>query len=1197
MENLLSHTRNLVREAVFVDEAQHLATLLATLSLDAHALHDIGPHAMELAAAVRAQGRQSLLERFLAEYGLADDEGIALMCLAEAFLRTPDAPTLDALIADKIGGGDWSRHLGKAASGLVNASTWALLLTGRTFRRIPAEAKDLGALMRGIVQRLGEPLARHVVGEALRILARQFVLGRTIDEALDAAGAANDAGYLHSFDMLGEAAATAADAQRYFWAYENAIAAIATRARASDPHANSGISVKLSALHPRYEQTQHMRVMQELVPRVLVLAMQARAGNIGFNIDAEEADRLDLSLAVIEALLGAPELADWDGFGVAVQAYAKSAPTVIDWLATLCRTCNRRIAVRLVKGAYWDTEIKRAQVLGVATYPVLTRKSSTDVSYLVCAQRLFACANSIYPQFATHNAHTVSAINAIAPPGARYEFQRLQGMGESLHDMQRQADGRLRRIYAPVGVHRDLLAYLVRRLLENGANSSFVHQLVDARVALADLVADPVTIAQRTRPVTHPAIALPPMLFGPARRNAPGWDLSNPQTLAALDAAMAPFRQCTWQAEPSIDGSAEAPLAISNPAHRGERVGAVHHAGPPQINAALAAASAAAPGWQSRSVAARAALLEQAADSYARNGAELLALLTREAGKTRRDALAELREAIDFLRYYALQARTSMTAAERAARGVFVCISPWNFPLAIFTGQLAAALVAGNTVVAKPAEQTPLIAARAVALLHEAGVPRDALILLPGLGTTVGAALSGDARVAGVCFTGSLDTARRIDLTMAGALDPRAVLIAETGGINAMIVDSTALPEQVVRDVIASAFRSAGQRCSALRVLYLQREVAPAVLAMLEGALHELTIGDPWSLATDIGPVIDAAAAAAIHAHCATLECAGRLLFRAPLPAACAMGTFVAPAVFRLERFDELQQEVFGPVLHVIEFDEHELDAIVTTLNAGGHGLTLAVHSRIDTRVDAICAHARVGNIYVNRDQIGAVVGVQPFGGVGLSGTGPKAGGPYYVPRFTRAVGAGAVSERAPSPALQIMCDALPAALAPIAEVALRRAGTVSFTAQALSGVTGERNTYTLHPRGTVVCVGPTVQDLVVQTLLALGTGNRVALLQASAGAALDVLKQASQAAGLDTVTVLTGEPKALLHSAAFDLVLFDGDERSARDMRRVLAARDGPRIALLRAADDAVLLCVERVVSEDTTAAGGNTTLLALSH
>ena len=1197
MENSLSRARNAVRDAVFVDEARHLETLLTALHLEPDALLGIGARAASVAAALRAQGKLSLLERFLAEYGLADDEGIALMCLAEAFLRTPDASTLDALIADKIGAGNWSRHLGKAASGLVNVSTWALLVTGRTFRRIPAEAHDLGTLMHGLVQRLGEPLARSLVGEALGVLARQFVLGRTIDEALDAAATATAAGYLHSFDMLGEAAATAADAERYFLAYAHAIAAIAKRAGASDPHANPGISIKLSALHPRYEQLKHARVMVELVPRVLALATQARAANIGFNIDAEEADRLDLSLAVIEAVLSAPALAAWSGFGVAVQAYAKSAPAVIDWLAALCQRLNRRIAVRLVKGAYWDTEIKRAQVLGVPSYPVLTRKSSTDVSYLLCAQRLFVCQPHIYPQFATHNAHTICAINSMAPAGASFEFQRLQGMGESVHELQRAADGRLRRIYAPVGVHRDLLAYLVRRLLENGANSSFVHQLVDTSVALEVVVADPVKTARQTRPVTHPAIPLPPMLFGTLRRNACGWDLSNPHTLAALDAAMAPFRHCTWQAAPSIDGTSDAPLAIHNPADRRERVGEVRNAGPQQIAAALVAASVAFPPWQARTVVARAALLEQTADLYEGNGAELLALLSREAGKTRRDALAELREAIDFLRYYAQQARSSVAPAERTARGTFVCISPWNFPLAIFTGQLAAALVAGNTVLAKPAEQTPLIAARAVALLHAAGVPRDVLILLPGDGERVGAALARAPQIAGVCFTGSLASARQIDLAMAGALDPYAVLIAETGGNNAMIVDSTALPEQVVRDVIASAFRSAGQRCSALRVLYLQREVAPAVLRMLEGALHELAMGDPWSPATDIGPVIDTAAATAISAHCATLERAGKLLFRLPLPAACAAGTFVAPAVFRLARYDELQCEVFGPVLHVIVYDEPQLDAMVTALNASGNGLTLGVHSRIDTRVDEICARARVGNIYVNRDQIGAVVGVQPFGGVGLSGTGPKAGGPHYVPRFTRRVRNASAPAPVPSAAVRAMRDALPAVLWPAADAALARAGGVSFAPQALAGVTGERNTYTLHPRGTALCLGASAHALVAQVLLALATGNRVLLARASGGETLNLLAQAAQVAGLDNLSVLEGELEVLLQSATFDLLLFDGAITLARRLRGLLAERAGPRIALLQAADDAVQLCVERVVSEDTTAAGGNTTLLALAH
>ena len=1194
----MAQDRSAVSAAVFNAEGAHVDGMLTGLRLDAEQCAAISMRAAARTTELRAQGRTSLLERWLAEYGLDNDEGIALMCLAEAFLRTPDAPSLDALIADKIGGGDWSRHRGKAASSLVNASTWALLLTGRALRHMPTAADDLSATMHGLVQRLGEPVARMAVGEALRLLARQFVLGRSIAEALQQAAAASAAGYLHSFDMLGEAASTAADARRYFLAYANAIAAISAHAADRDPHGNSGISVKLSALHPRYEQLAHRRVMAELVPRVHALAVHARAGNIGFNIDAEEAERLDLSLAVIEAVLEAPDLAAWSGFGVAVQAYAKTAPATIDWLHGLCRRLDRRIAVRLVKGAYWDSEIKRAQILGLPGYAVLTRKTSTDLSYLCCAERLFSCAEHIYPQFATHNAHTVCAINAMAPAGASYEFQRLLGMGEALHELLRAEDGRRRRIYAPVGVHRDLLAYLVRRLLENGANSSFVHQLIDTSVPAAELAADPVSAARRTRPVAHPAIAPPPQLFGATRRNAQGYDLANPHTLAALELAMVPFRRTTWQAVPTIAGSACATLAIVSPTDASDRVGNVQPSSPQQIDDAVRAATAAFPSWQARPVVERAALLERAAELYEQNTGELLALAAREAGKTRRDALAELREAVDLLRYYAAQARATLRPVERAALGPFVCISPWNFPLAIFTGQVAAALVAGNTVVAKPAEQTPLMAARAVALLHLAGVPHDVLILLPGDGEHVGSALTCDPRVAGVCFTGSLASACRIDAALAAHLDPYAVLIAETGGVNAMIVDSTALPEQVVRDVLASAFHSAGQRCSALRALFLQREIAATVLTMLEGAARELELGDPWSPATDVGPVIDAAASGDIGAHCAALEQAGQLLFRVPLPAACAAGSFVAPVAFRLAHFDELKREVFGPVLHVIIYEERELDSVVSAINAAGYGLTLGVHSRVDARVDRICAQARVGNIYVNRNQIGAVVGAQPFGGMGLSGTGPKAGGPQYVLRFTRRLREATSSMSiTPSASLRAFRDALPAALQSTADTALARAGNMGSTTLTLAGVTGERNTYSLHPRGTALCLGAAPAALTLQVSLALATGNRVLLARMAGDTTVDVVAHAARAAGLESLRVQDGALAPVLASADFDLALFDGDLTTARQLRKTLAARPGPRIPLLGGQADAVQLCVERVICEDTTAAGGNASLLALSH
>ena len=1195
MDDDLQRARRAIRDAVAVEEQTHVETLLANLHLDTATRAQISTQAAHVAGELRAAGKSSLVERFLAEYGIGDHEGVALMCLAEAFLRTPDTPTLDALITDKIGTGDWARHLGRASSSLVNASTWALLLTGRTLRAGAAESHELGSLMRNLVQRLGEPLARSAVGEALKILARQFVLGRSIAEAMQHA-AADPAANLYSYDMLGEAARTDADARRYFLAYAQAIAAIARDTTAADPHANAGISVKLSALHPRYEALQHARVMRELVPRLLALAEHARAGNICMCIDAEEAERLDLSLSVIEAVLATPDLADWSGFGIAVQAYAKTAPAVIDWLHALCRKLDRRIAVRLVKGAYWDSEIKRAQLLGLPGYPVLTRKSSTDVSYLHCAQQLFACAPYLYPQFATHNAHTVCAINAMAPAGAAYEFQRLLGMGEALHERLRAADGRPRRIYAPVGVHRDLLAYLVRRLLENGANSSFVHQFTDAGVPVDVLVADPVAVSRRLRPLAHPAIALPPLLFGAARRNSRGWDLGDPHTLAALDAAMQPFRHCCWQAAASVDGAREPPIMLYNPADSDDLVGTVSAASAAQVDAALRLASAAFPRWRARPVAERAALLERAADLYEKHVAELLALAAREAGKTRRDALAEVREAVDFLRYYAANARRVLTSDERSPRGPFACISPWNFPLAIFTGQVAAALVAGNPVLAKPAEQTPLMAARAVALLHEAGIPRDVLLLLPGDGAAVGGALTRDPRIAGVCFTGSLATACAIDRTLATAGNADAVLIAETGGINAMIVDSTALAEQVVRDVIASAFRSAGQRCSALRVLFVQAEVAPAILRMLEGAAHELTIGDPWSPATDVGPLIDADAAQAVLAHGAVLARDGRRLFQVSLPGDCSKGSFVAPAAYRLDRFSDLAREVFGPLLHVMVFQEQELDGLVAEIDAGGYGLTFAVHSRIESRIERLCAKARSGNIYINRDQIGAVVGSQPFGGVGLSGTGPKAGGPHYVTRFTRRHGAPRAAFSLPAP-LAALQAALPTTLRACSDAALADAAALSFTEQALPGVTGERNTYVLRPRGTALCLGPTPQDLTAQTVRALATGNRVVLVRSPGDPTAEQLVQAANAVGMPTVRLLDDEPQTWLASAAVDMVLFDGPRDELRALRRILAARPGVRIPVIAAHDDALRLCVEQVASEDTTAAGGNASLLALSH
>ena len=1122
---MLEQIRRTVRAATLRDEAACVADLKAMLALDGSQRRSISEAAARLVGDIRAEARPGLMEKFLAEYGLNTDEGVALMCLAEAYLRTPDVATLDALISDKIGEGDWARHLGRAESSLVNASTWALMLTGKVFRTIPARAEDLAGAMHGVVRRLGEPVARTAVAEAMRLLGRQFVLGRDIEEALDNAGTEMRQGYLHSFDMLGEAARTAGDAERYFAAYANAIEAIGKRAGNADCHANPGISVKLSALHPRYETVNRERVLRELSPRVAELARLARSVNAPMAIDAEEADRLDLSLDVFSAVLGDAALAGWDGLGFVVQAYSRRTPAVIDWLHATAIALDRRISVRLVKGAYWDSEIKQAQVQGLAGYPVFTRKETTDLSYLACARKLLGMSDRIFPQFATHNAHSVAAISAMAGKGARLEFQRLHGMGETLHELARRRDGHPRRIYAPVGVHKDLLAYLVRRLLENGANSSFVHRILDKSISPQTIAADPLAAVEAAAPLSHPAIPAPADLYAPSRRNSRGWNLQDPAALAELDAAMAPFARRHW-------GEGEG-REVRNPANSGDLVGHVRDADGAAARQAVTRASSAFAGWSARAAGERAAILERTADLFEANAPELMALAVREAGKTRFDAVAELREAVDFLRYYAAEAREKLQ--QRSPLGAVLAISPWNFPLAIFTGQVAGALVAGNTVVAKPAEQTPLIAARAASLFAEAGLPDGVLELVQGDGAAVGPALTGDKRFAGVVFTGSTATARAIERSIASSGNPSAPLIAETGGINAMIVDSTALPEQAVRDILASSFQSAGQRCSALRILFVQRDVAPHVLEMLQGAARELFIGDPWNPASDVGPVIDEPARKLIVDHCDALTAQGRLLFRLDLPHGLDEGIFVPPAAFRLDSMADLEREIFGPVLHVVTFDAADIDALVDSINAAGYGLTLGVHSRIDTRVDRICERAEIGNIYVNRNQIGAVVGVQPFGGEGLSGTGPKAGGPHYLTRFTRTA----------APDLPVPAPRL------------------------FAGPTGERNSYAMEPRGLVACLGPGAAAQARQADLARKTGNRV--LAALPG---------------------TAEFDGALAGDAIDLVMVDGEMPA--HWRQVLADKPGRRVPLVASDGELAMLYSEWSVSEDTTASGGNASLLS---
>lgn len=1009
--------RSALRAAYRQDEEACIAERLrqaAPASAVHPAARQIAARLVEGARAHKASG----LDAFLQTYGLGTDEGIALMCLAEALLRVPDAATADALIHDKLGGIDWSEHLGESGSTFVNATTFSLMLTGQVLDQRRAKADGFGAALKRAVGRLGEPVIRQATLQAMKILGGQFVFGRTIDEALERAAPERKQGLTHSFDMLGEAAMTFADAERYRQSYEMALERIATEAGEGVVR-SPGISVKLSALHPRYDFLHADAARAALVPMLKALALKARDADIHFTIDAEEAERLELSLDIIEALVADEELfaGSWQGFGLALQAYSKRAVPLVDWTIQLACRHGRRIMVRLVKGAYWDSEVKLSQVGGHVDYPVFTRKVATDVSYLACAAKLLAAPDAIYPAFATHNAYTIGAIKALAAR-TEFEFQRLHGMGEDVyaelakHEAEAGEPRTPVRIYAPVGGHKELLAYLVRRLLENGANSSFVNRMADAEVPVDELVGDPVEELAALTTRRNPAIPLPHQIF-PARRNSAGVDLADPLLRAPLLAHLDELRALRWEAEPTATAGEPGPTCeVRAPHDEGHLVGTIRVATAADVAFAAERAAAAQPGWDALGGAARAELLERAAEAFEAHTPEFLSLCQREAGKTLVDAVLELREAVDFLRYYAAQARAHFgegvvlpgptgesNRLTLHGRGVFVTISPWNFPLAIFIGMAAAGLAAGNSVLAKPAEQTPLIAALAVRLCHEAGIPDDVLQLVPGDGS-VGALLTARPEVAGVAFTGSTETARAINRALAQRDGPIATLIAETGGQNAMIVDSSALPEQVTRDVVASAFQSAGQRCSALRVLYLQDEVHDGMLEMIRGAFEALEIGNPEDLGTDVGPVIDAEAKAALDQHIAAMKAAGRRVWQRNLPEACAKGTFVAPTIIEIDSIADLSQEHFGPVLHVARFRAEDLGAVVDAINATGYGLTLGLHSRIDATRRLVQARVRVGNFYVNRNQIGAVVESQPFGGEGLSGTGPKAGGPHYLPRF-----------------------------------------------------------------------------------------------------------------------------------------------------------------------------------------------------
>ena len=1118
----------------FGDEKDTVDRLTAEASLDDDIRERVCDRAVDLIKRVRSESDPTLMEHFLTEYGLSTQEGVALMCLAEAMLRVPDTETMEALIEDKIAPSDWGQHLGTASSSFVNASTWALMLTGKV---LDDEHPGMAGVIRGAIKRVGEPVIRVAVGQAMKQMGRQFVLGESIAKALSRARDQEAKGYSYSYDMLGEAAITQADADRYAVDYETAIDAISLACHSKDVAENPGISIKLSALHPRYEVSQEDRILNELVPVVLRLAKKAKAAGMGFNIDAEEQDRLVLSLKVIRAVLASPDLSGWNGFGVVVQAYGKRASYVLDWLYETAQVLDRRIMVRLVKGAYWDTEMKHAQVEGLPGFPLFTTKPATDVSFIANEKKLFDYSDRIYPQFATHNAHTVSAILEMAD-GRPFEFQRLHGMGESLHHLVLNENKTRCRIYAPVGRHKDLLAYLVRRLLENGANSSFVHQIVDEHVSPEDIATDPFEAVQTAVPPN--GLIAPDLIFG-KRVNSKGFDLTDDDVLAEVDQNRSfEFSEVVPKTLRPATGTHKPVLNPFDQTH----LTTVLEADEQTLARAIEDASV----W-SAPVVTRAKVLRQAADLYEANAGAIFEILAKEAGKTLHDAVGELREAVDFLRYYADEAEVQ----DPEPAGIFAAISPWNFPLAIFTGQIAAALAVGTAVIAKPAEATPAIASFAVDLLHQAGVPTSALQLVPGQGGVVGAALTSDPRISGVVFTGSTETALRIRRTMAQNLSPSAPFIAETGGLNAMIVDSTALPEQAVTDIVTSAFQSAGQRCSALRCLYVQRDIAEDFIALLQGAMDELRLGDPWDQRTDIGPIIDAKAHRAIAEYISKAAASGAVLHQVQAPSEC----FIGPTLIKVKGITDLDREVFGPVLHVATFENDEIDRVIDDVNGTGFGLTFGLHTRIDGRVQEVSEKIHAGNVYVNRNQIGAIVGSQPFGGEGLSGTGPKAGGPNYLSRFAK-----------PEPMPSAMGWSVEADISQLKIATQAVAAKQPLSKSNLPGPTGEENVLSFVPKAAILCAGPGEDAAEVQARLVRELG----------GNAIVVSGHINES----DMIALNG----------INGVVYWGED--ARDVAIALSQRDGPILPLITGRPEITHVMHERHLCVDTTASGGNAALLA---
>jgi len=1016
LDNIIKY----MNEAYSLDENLAVEESLASINISPEINKRIENTASGLVKNIRKnRSKFGGLDSFLQEFGLSTKAGIALMCLAEALLRIPDSATADRLIRDKIGGADWDKHIGKGSDLFVNASTWALMLTGKVIKDVDEEKASAANIAGKMVSTLGEPLVRKAILHSMKIMGKQFVMGKNIEDALTRSKSDEKSSYRHSFDMLGEGARTDEDAENYFKNYEMAIDAIGKFSSGRDVISSPGISVKLSAIHPRFNYSQRDTCVPEISEKLLHLAQKCSHYNIGMTVDAEEAHRLEITLKVIENVFSDSSLKTWEGFGFALQTYQKRSLRCLDWLIALSEeNNNRRMMIRLVKGAYWDSEIKYAQVNGLNGYPVFTRKAATDVSYLACASKLMERRDIFYPMFASHNAHTISTLIELAGDNKKgFEFQRLHGMGESLfNQITGNEDGKYPcRIYSPVGNHQDLLPYLVRRLLENGANSSFVNRLQNDKVPISEIIASPIEYIKNIKDKPHPKIPLPANIYGDARKNSQGIEFADSNISEGFLNDIKSFSAKIYNAMPIINGikiSGDSKKSLS-PINHNDELGSVIFATKENIESAIKVSYKGFNDWNNTPATLRADILEKTAVLMEENKAELMSLCIREGGKTLPDAIAEIREAIDFCRYYAAEGKKHFAEPKimqgptgesnnlkLEGRGIFLCISPWNFPLAIFLGQVSAALMAGNTVIAKPAGQTNIIASYIVELLYKAGLPQDALSFLPVSGKLVGEIMIPDARIAGVCFTGSTEVAQQINRSLANRKGAIVPLIAETGGQNAMIADSSALPEQIVDDVIISAFHSAGQRCSALRVLFIQDGITDKVIKMLDGACKKIILGDPSKLSTDIGPVIDNAAASELEEHAQRMDKEAKAITKVSFTSECENGSFFAPRAYEIESMAQLPQEIFGPVLHIIRYKAEELDKVIEQINATEYGLTFGIHSRIEHQVNKICSKIKAGNCYINRSMIGAVVGVQPFGGQGLSGTGPKAGGPHYLLRF-----------------------------------------------------------------------------------------------------------------------------------------------------------------------------------------------------